>query len=612
MRVVKYGVVACVSLALHFSFYHSDIIKNIDYAIYDAISILVEKIEPTEGVSYTVIVDIDTKSIHQSGEWPWSRAKQAELIDKIDAMNPSAIGVNIFFPEADQENPFTLTKSIQQSRSVLSVYFQESFYTAPHCQELSYRNNIFVDMVTKYYAPAILCNHQLIQEYIMDYGFINAKVDSDGFFRRMPLFMGHNHNIFPSFALAILLSLDRDITIEGSNQFTILNHQVKMGLDSSVLLDFSTAKPRTISAIDLLDGRISPTELQGKIVILGSTVIGLSPTYLVSTHKKFSNIRLHTTLIDNILNDALHIQPEHDKKLNILFSLFLSMVVLFLLIKRWYVSMIILLFGTTVLSLIWLVSCYFNGTYISIGYFWAPFGSYFFMISLLFIVINIQEKQKFYEELRQSHSSTVESLSLVVAMRDDETGEHLRRTKNYIKILAEHLYQKGLYSKILNVDYIVYLYEAAPLHDIGKMGISDEILKKPGRYTPQEYEIMKEHPLLAKNVIEKVMKHYDKNIFLNVVYNIAYYHHERWDGKGYPVGLKEDAIPLEAQLMAIADVYDALISKRCYKEEYAYEKAESIIIEGRGGAFNPIIVDAFIELKENFREIAERYKDNTL
>ena len=612
MRVVKYGAVVCVSLVLHFSFYYSDIIKNIDYEIYDATTMLVAKIQPAEDASYTVIVDIDAKSIHKSGQWPWSRAKQAELIDKISAMNPSAIGVNIFFPEVDKENPFVLTKAIQQSRSVLSVYFQESFYTAPHCQNLSYRNNIFTDIATKYNAPAILCNHQLMQEHIMDYGFINASVDSDGFFRRMPLFMGHNYNIFPSFGLAILLSLDRDIIIENSSQFSILNHRVKMCLDSSVLLDFSTIKPKTISAIDLLDGHVAFSELQGKIVILGSTVIGLSPTYLVTTHKNFSNIRLHTTLIDNILNDALHIQPEHEKKLNILFSFFLSMVILFLLIKRCYLSILMLTFTIIPLSFIWSLFCYFNGVYISIGYFLAPFGSYFFMIALLFIIINVQEKQKFYEELRQSHSSTVESLSLMVAMRDDETGEHLRRTKNYIKILAEHLHKKGLYPEVLNPDYILYLYEAAPLHDIGKMGISDKILKKPGRYTPQEYEIMKAHPLLAKNVIEKVMKHYDKNIFLNVAYNIAYYHHERWDGKGYPTGLKEEAIPLEAQLMSIADVYDALISKRCYKEEYAYEEAESIIIKGRGTAFNPVIVDAFLELKGNFREIAERYKDEIL
>ncbi|HIM94041.1 MAG TPA: HD domain-containing protein, partial [Campylobacterales bacterium] len=211
-----------------------------------------------------------------------------------------------------------------------------------------------------------------------------------------------------------------------------------------------------------------------------------------------------------------------------------------------------------------------------------------------------------------SYSATVESISLVVSMRDGETGEHIRRTKSYVKALAQYLYDNNFYRDVLNQNFILYLYEAAPLHDIGKIGIPDAILKKEGNLTPDEYKIMQKHPELAKAVIEKAMKFYDKNIFLDMAYNIAYYHHERWDGQGYPLGLEKDNIPLEAQLMALADIYDSLISKRCYKEAYAYDEVEKIIIEGRGAAFNPILVDAFIEIKDEFREIHKRYKDEKI
>jgi response regulator RpfG family c-di-GMP phosphodiesterase len=209
----------------------------------------------------------------------------------------------------------------------------------------------------------------------------------------------------------------------------------------------------------------------------------------------------------------------------------------------------------------------------------------------------------------KSHSATVESIALVSAIRDDETGEHLKRTKIYIKELACYLLKKRKYTHILNRKYIDLIYQAAPLHDIGKLGIPDSILKKPARLTKKEYEIMKQHPILAKNAIEKAMK-YDKNDFLNIAYNIAYYHHEKWDGSGYPVGLKGDDIPLEAQLMAIADVYDALVTKRCYKNEFSFEEAEKIIIDGSGSHFNPLLVEAFIALKDRFKEIAIKYRDN--
>ncbi|MCH9741079.1 MAG: CHASE2 domain-containing protein [Epsilonproteobacteria bacterium] len=637
-RWFKYLFAITFVLLLHLFFYKSDVIQNIDHKFYDITAMFFNPKLTKDELSHTVIIDIDEKSLNAVGQWPWPRIIQTKLINKLDAMHPSTIGLTTIFPELDRSSPVALqkfyrdtfnvqvdlslfpealknndkllAKSIKDSESVLPIYFYKNSRVLEHCERLSYKNNFFETMV-KSEADTILCNHKSIQESVENFGFIDVHLDSDGLVRRMPIFMEYNQKVFPSFGLATLLSLDSEIERFNKQHFSILNHTVSMDFQSNVLLDFNTPKPKTISAIDILNNKVSDKEIQGKIVLIGSTATGITSRYPLSSHHTVSNVRLQSILIDNILNDRLHRQPLYYQNLNLWLSLVLSLLLLFFLIRRWYVYIFILFFSVLFFSALALVVEYLNGVYISIGYFWTPFSHYFFVVTFFLIIISAREEKKFYRALQESHSATVESLSLVVAMRDDETGEHLNRTKNYVRVLAEYLYAQKLYPEVLTLNHILHMYEAAPLHDIGKVGIPDTILKKPGKYTPEEYEVMKQHPVLAKNVIEKAMRHYDKNVFLDVAYNIAYYHHERWDGKGYPVGLKGDEIPLEAQLMALADVYDALVNKRCYKDEYDYERAESIIIEGYGTQFNPIIVDAFITLRHEFRSIAKKYKDET-
>jgi len=373
--------------------------------------------------------------------------------------------------------------------------------------------------------------------------------------------------------------------------------------DNSTVTTDIIKTPHTTSLADMVNGNTTLEDIQGKIILIGSSVI-------ISNNEKISNHTIDTLLINNIIYDSLHKQPKIYKLINIYLSFFLSFIVLILLFKRQYIYIFILFFFIIIMTLLYLFLFYINGIYISIGYLWFPFIIYFFIITLLFIIINTKDKHRFYQELMESHSSTVESIALVSAIRDDETGEHLKRTKIYIKELAEYLFSQKQYKNILNKKYINLIYQAAPLHDIGKLGIPDSILKKPGKLTSEEFEIMKQHPILAKNAIEKAMRYYDKNAFLNIAYNIAYYHHEKWNGKGYPIGLKGDQIPLEAQLMTIADVYDALVTKRCYKDSFSFEEAEKIIIDGSGTDYNPLLVEAFKVLRYRFRDIAIRYQDD--
>jgi len=629
-------MVATLALLLHAYFYQSNITKNIDYKLYDAIKIFVDNQPLNEEDVHTVIVNIDEKSLRAIGQWPWSRVIDAKLIEKINQMYPAAIGINLLFPEPDRTSPIEIKKfykeyfdidlhwgnfpqvlkdndsilaqSLKEANAVLPVYLYDT-------EDVTTNNSLhhddkFVNISTNYHKSSIIHNYDPLQQSCSHFGFINLEEDNDVFLRRIPLFMQYQEDMIPTFGLAILLSLDQDIEIGyDDGTLEVLNHRIKMAKSSEVMLNFSASPSKVISAIDILENRIDASALQGKIVLVGLSAVGDEGIQHLSRNKRVSNVDIHATLIENILNDLLIVQPEMYKVINVLISLLLSLLLVFFLLKEWYLPILGVFLITNLVSVVGTSIAYLQGVYISIGYLWVPFIAYFFMITLLFIVINIREKKHFYAELRRSHRATIDSLSLVISMRDDETGEHLQRTKNYVKRLAEHLVKEKQYVEVLSKDFIQYLYEAAPLHDIGKVGIPDKILKKPGRYTPEEYEVMKQHPLLAKNVIQKAMRYYDKNIFLELAYNIAYYHHERWDGKGYPEGLKGEEIPLEAQLMAIADVYDALVSKRCYKEEYAFEKAEAIIIEERGGAFNPLLVDAFIDIKMQFRAIATRWRD---
>ncbi len=206
---------------------------------------------------------------------------------------------------------------------------------------------------------------------------------------------------------------------------------------------------------------------------------------------------------------------------------------------------------------------------------------------------------------------TILAMASLAETRDSDTGNHIRRTQFYVKALAQYLSRHPKFSAQLTDSYIQILFKSAPLHDIGKVGIPDRILLKPGRFDASEFEIMKTHTTLGYEAIEHAEKQLGMHVdFLSTAKEIALSHQEKWDGSGYPQGLAGDAIPVSARLMAVADVYDALISRRVYKEGMPHEKAVAIIIEGRGNHFDPDMVDAFVQLQDQFHAIALRFSDS--
>lgn len=222
-----------------------------------------------------------------------------------------------------------------------------------------------------------------------------------------------------------------------------------------------------------------------------------------------------------------------------------------------------------------------------------------------------QEVEKRTLEVRAVQQVALQALASLAETRDNDTGNHIRRTQHYVKLLALKLKAHPRFREFLTDANIDMLFRSSPLHDVGKVGIPDRILFKPDVLNHDEFEIMKTHARIGWNAISNAEKALGVSVvFLRIIKEIALSHHEKWDGSGYPEGLSGEAIPISARLMAVADVYDAMISQRVYRPALAHEKVAETIINGRGTHFDPDIVDAFIELQDEFQEISRRFADS--
>ncbi|MDP2561038.1 HD domain-containing phosphohydrolase [Psychrobium sp. 1_MG-2023] len=213
------------------------------------------------------------------------------------------------------------------------------------------------------------------------------------------------------------------------------------------------------------------------------------------------------------------------------------------------------------------------------------------------------------DELKLTRDASILALASLAETRDNETGAHILRTQRYVKVLAEYLQHHPDFSADLDDEVIDLLYKSAPLHDVGKVGIVDSILLKPGKLTDEEFTIMKTHAQLGSDALQVAEQQMGSNSFLRYAREIAVSHHEKWDGSGYPNGLRGDDIPLSGRLMALADVYDALLSKRVYKPAFSHLQAKEIILKGDGQHFDPRVVEAFLACEEIFIDIANNFKD---
>lgn len=240
--------------------------------------------------------------------------------------------------------------------------------------------------------------------------------------------------------------------------------------------------------------------------------------------------------------------------------------------------------------------------------FWQMIWPEALLTSLVSVVVIVgaylNMENPLFTKLQTYNREMVMGFATLVENRDGNTGGHIRRTTEYVKMLAEELWERDFYREWLTKDYVKNLVLAAPMHDVGKIAIPDAVLQKPGKLTDEEYAIMKSHAELGGRIILDTFDSMGDDEYEKIAYEVATYHHEKWNGRGYPAGLSKDEIPLCARIMAVADVFDAVSAKRCYRDAMPLEECFQIIREGSGRDFDPIIAETFLSMEEKIRNIA--------
>jgi CHASE2 domain-containing sensor protein len=648
LRVLLYGILFSL-LLLILNLVKPTLSDFLHYRFYD----LLLSANRGESSSVPVIVDIDEKSLKQYGQWPWPRYRIATLLDKLRNLGALSIGLDMLFAEEDRASIHSIKKEVSRDFGV-----ELDFREVPHSlrdndqrlaktlsggsvvlgyqflfDEGSDSENCLLhplrvsklghDKAEKksplfIHARSVSCNLKMFSQAAAGSGFFNISPEPDGILRRVPLIMEHKDKLYPSLALGTLMKAlgANDVLLKtgrnGVDSLCLNETAIPLTSNGGLLIRFR-GKGRTfdyVSAADVLSDRIPGEKIQGKIVFVGTSASGLKELKPTPFDPVFPGVEVHATVVDNILKKDFISRPRWAAGLESLGVLVLGLISA--LILAWtgagWSSLLLGVIGVGV----WQASVW---TFRNQGIFISP------VLPLIVLVCNFsiltffrfwQEEQRVKErtlELAMVQEATIESMSSLTETRDPRTGEHIRRTQNYIRLLAEYLKNQPRFSPFLDDETIDLLCKSAPLHDIGKVGVSDRILLKPGRLNDQEFEEMKRHTLYGRDTILAAEKKLGDTSFLRVAREIVYTHHERWDGSGYPEGLKGEQIPVPGRLMALADSYDALTSKRVYKPQIPHDKAVEIIIEEKGSHFDPEVVDAFLEVKEHFRQIALKYAD---
>lgn len=632
----------------------------LDYKIHD---LMVRNLPVKTGHGRPVIIDLDEKSLAETGQWPWPRYRVARLLDTLTAMGVRCVGLDMLFAEPDRTSPRVIR---EQMRRELGVDFEISglsealedndrllartlakgpfvlgfpFFFEPHAVPgkngcpgfpLAVTINRFesggLGDFRLHHAEDATCNLKPLRDAAGAAGFINALPDEDGVLRRSPLVIRHGGNLYPSLALAtVLRALDLDrvslkVVFNEPEYLEIPTRSapIRVPLDGNgnLLIRYYLRDDffEYISASDILNDRIPSRRLAGRIAFFGASAPGLGDIHPTPLKPVVPGVEFHATVVENILSGEFLYVPWWRNLAECCAVLVIGAITTLLLIwRRTFTSFLLL---STASGGIWLGSA---SVFVGHGLFISPLfplialGANFSVLTLTKVIGADLKSREQRKELLQAQELTIQSLASLAETRDNETGDHLVRTQYYVRRLAEYLsvHPRPHRERILAED-IDYLTKCAPLHDIGKVGIPDAILLKPGKLTDEEFAIMKSHATIGKTALsraEERVGNVQASPYFRFAREMTYSHHEKWDGTGYPEGLKGEAIPLAGRLMALADVYDALRTQRVYKPAFPHEKARAIILEGRGRHFDPAVVDAFLAIEDEFIHISEKYAD---
>lgn len=620
-------------------------LARLEHALQDE---LMRRTAPGTTAQQVVVVDIDDVSLAAVGQWPWPRYRVASLIDRIHQAGPSAIALDILFPEPDRASLLTLQQTFKQDFGIdvaiggvppglldndgylgqqiarADVVGARYFYFdhgTPGAQPAD-RQPLLVtgrtDLLVLQEATGVLENTAPIARRTRSSGFVNQRLDDDGVLRRLPLLISHAGRPQVSLSLAAVMraqGLQAVQVLATPDGLALQVGAQRLPMDEAgyTTLRFQGGPESypALSAVALLAGQVPPQALRGKVVFIGTSAVGLKDVHTTALHPVFPGLRIHALMAENLLQGRFVNTPPWGPAVALAASLAtgLLMTAIFVLAIR-IPSLVAASTLVPLLGLALAVALYLHsGLLLPMA---APCLSAGLLFMVFFITRYALERRRalaWRRQLENARQVTIESMASVAETRDPETGAHIKRTQHYVRAVALHLRATGHHTALLSDEYIELLFISAPLHDIGKVGVPDHILLKPGRLTPEEMEQMKQHAEFGRKIIFSTAQRIEGDNFLTIAGDIAATHHEKWDGTGYPLGLAGQDIPLAGRIMAVADIYDALISRRCYKEPFSHARATQMMRELRGKTFDPVVLDAFFEIEHTIQAIADEHRD---
>jgi CHASE2 domain-containing sensor protein len=621
-----------VLIAAVLAIYRPASFPRLDDTVYDAVMRSAPTAPPGDHV---VIVDIDERSLTTIGQWPWPRDVVGRLVTRLRDMGASTVAMDIIFAEPDRfevgdssdslSNPTpddVLAGVLRDGRVVLGYAF--TFDRAPRDHMPCVLHPVGLAVVhpsdetggAPYFrATGAVCSLPMLATAAGASGFLNAAPDPDGILRRVPVVVEFDGRVYPSLALAAVAAVtdarDMALYVSNVNASTLTIDQRIVPLDGKGnLLARYRGKKGTfphVSAADVLSGQLRQGILRDKIVFVGTTALGTREVVATPLDTLFAGVEVQATIADNLLAQSFIRRSALGSILDSLLVLVLGLAMAALVARAGVVPGVV---GAAAgLAALWWGAAWLMSTR---GIFISPMFPTIGVISALAVMtfakftIERRRADTAGREKTAAQRLMVQTLLSLTATRDAETGRHSRRTQQYARVLAEELSHHPDFRDFLTPERIDLLSSLAPLHDIGKVGIPDHILNKPGALTPEELEEMRKHPALGHDVILKAEQQVGvhDDVTLAMAKDIVYTHHERWDGSGYPQGLRGTEIPIAGRVMAIVDVYDAVSARTLYRRNMSHDDTVKFIIGGKGIHFDPAVVDAFVSVAAVIEQVS--------
>ena len=592
-------------------------LANVEYAVYDRLVRWTPTRQPSGKI---VIVDVDEKSLTSIGQWPWRRDVISRLIDSLRDRGAAVVALDIMFPESDRYDgtgrspDAVLSDTLQKGRAILGYgLLFDPTGEAPqpcvqHALSLPIIRGAGVQTEDPFFqATSAVCNIPTLTSAAQASGFLNAAPDPDGILRRAPLLMQYRGRVYPALSLAAVRSVSNahNLVLRIANVNTaalgLEGQDVPLDGKSNLLLRYRGAKRSFpyVSAADVLNGQVDPDEFKNRIVFVGTTALGTREVVATPLDTLFVGVEVQATVADNLIQRDFMYRPEHGVTLETqvvigLGTIAALVVARFGLIWGAIVSMSFLVAAWTgSRSLLATDGAYFSPLYPSLSILAS-------MAAMTIAGFGVERRRAEVAgvEKAKSHRLMVQTLLSLTGIRDLETGKHSKRTQKYALVIAEELSKHPKFKDYLTPERVELLASLAPLHDIGKVGVPDRVLNKPGHLTPEELQEMRHHPRYGRDVLENAERAAGvrDDVALSVAKDIVYTHHEWWDGSGYPQGLRGEAIPIPGRVMAVVDVYDAIITRKLYQTPMTNEAAVAHIVQSRGTHFDPAVVDAFVKV----------------